>query len=405
MAKSCAESKKNRKFIGESERAAVDKVFDTAIADGKAFDRYGGEEVDAYEKEFADFVGVKHATAVSSGTAAVHAAIAAFRFEPGSEIVCPPITDPGAMTGVLMNLCIPVFADTEDWSFNVSPGGIEAAITERARAIMVAHIAGEPADMDPILEIAARYKLPVIEDCAQAHGAEYKGRPVGCMGDISCFSMMSGKHHTSGGQGGMVLSNDGELCLNAKRFADRGKPFGSEERENLFLGMNYRMTELEAAIGRVQLRRLPEFVAARQRVAGALSEALQGSGVAGLGRTVEGAESSYWFLRVHIDEEYLSCDKDTFFSALTEEGVQGAPTYTNLMYRQRWFKERRTFGASEIPWTLPQVNVSYNYDGCCPNAEKAMASHILCRCHESLEAGYARELGESIKRVEKRFAR
>jgi len=192
-----------------------------------ALDRYGIEEteVDLYEKEFADYFGVKYATAVSSGTAAIHSALGALKLEPGDEIITSPITDPGTIAPILFQNCIPVFADVDYEILNINPESVKEKITERTKVIIVVHFAGQPANIDPVMELAKEHDLIVIEDCAQAHGAKHKERYVGTIGDIGCFSLMSGKHMTSGGQGGMVITNDEELYWNAKRFADRGKPF------------------------------------------------------------------------------------------------------------------------------------------------------------------------------------
>lgn len=154
--------------------------------------------MDAYEKEFAAHMGTRFATAVSSGTAAVHTAVASLNLEPGREVICPPISDPGGIGPVLASLCIPVFADTDPESFNVSPASVEAKVTSRTGAILVAHIAGEPCDMDGIMAVAKKHNLPVIEDAAQAHDATWAGRKVGSFGTFGAFSLMNGKHHSSG---------------------------------------------------------------------------------------------------------------------------------------------------------------------------------------------------------------
>ncbi|HUT60878.1 MAG TPA: DegT/DnrJ/EryC1/StrS family aminotransferase, partial [Phycisphaerae bacterium] len=342
-----------RRLIGPQERQAVLDLLDRAIAEGKAFDRYGGQEVDAYEKAFAAWLGLKYATAVSSGTAAVHTALAALHLEPGTEVICSPITDPGAVMPVVCSLCVPVFADTSPESFNCDPESIEQAVTDHTGAIVLGHIAGEPCQVARIAEIARRRGIPLIEDCAQAHGATYDGRPVGTFGTMAAFSLMSGKHQTSGGQGGMVLTNDEGLYWDAKRFADRGKPFNSDQATNLFMGLNYRMTELEAAIGRVQLRRLPELLARRQRLADRLAGHLADSKVFTMGWMPAAARSAYWFLRIRVRTERLDVDKSQVAAALSAEGVGAAPTYTSLIHVQKWFAERRTFGSAGLPWSLP----------------------------------------------------
>lgn len=396
----CKPEEFRRYLISESEREAALRVIDKAIEKGSAFDRYGGEEVDVYEREFAEHTGTKFATATSSGTAAVHTAISALNLEPGSEVICPPVTDPGGVGPVLANLCIPVFADTHPESFNVTAENIEKVITERTKAIIVAHIAGEPCDMRAILEVANRHQLPVIEDVAQAHDATLDGKRLGSFGTIAAFSLMSGKHHTSGGQGGMVTMNDESLYWRAKSFADRGKNYGREDVGG-FLGLNYRMTELEAAIGRVQLQRLPGFIARRQELAKRLEEGLAGSKLFSLGWIPEGGRSAYWFLRVRVHLNNTSATKEEIAGKLRERGVLAAPTYTAIIYKQPWFANKRIFGDSEIPWSLPQCKQIPDYTNCCPNAESALANHLMISFNESIADNSIDSIIQIMSDVEK----
>ena len=233
-----------RDQIDDREVAAIMRVVERARTEGGAFERYGGVEVDAYENEFAAHMGCKWGNAVSHGTGAVHTAIGALRLDAGSEVICSPITDPGAIMPVLMQNCIPIFADADPETQNMDPASVRERITPRTKAIVCGHIAGQPCDMDAIMAIAAEHNLWVVEDCAQAHDAEYKGKKAGSIGHMGCYSLMSGKHSTAGGQGGMVVTNDENLYWQAKRFADRGKPFNSDAPGNMFVGINYRMTEL-----------------------------------------------------------------------------------------------------------------------------------------------------------------
>ncbi|OGF50165.1 MAG: hypothetical protein A2231_07790, partial [Candidatus Firestonebacteria bacterium RIFOXYA2_FULL_40_8] len=264
-----------RKVIGEEERDAVNRLIDKCIKDGSAFDRYSDSIVDDYEKQFASYFGTKYAAAVSSGTAAVHSALGALRIEPFSEIISASITDPGAVVPILWMNCIPVFADVEPDTYNMSAKSVEERITDKTSAIIACHIGGDPCDMDGIMKVAAKHKIPVIEDCSQSHDSVYKGRKTGTIGDIGVISLMSGKHHTSGGQGGMVLTNNESIFWNAKRFADRGKPFNSKESSNLFLGINYRMTSLEAVIGMVQLKKLAGVVSKRRAITDRVKDSIK----------------------------------------------------------------------------------------------------------------------------------
>jgi perosamine synthetase len=393
-----------RILVGPEERAAVLAVLDREAAAGGGFDRYGGQEVDAYEREFAAHMGAAYATATSSGTAAIHTALAALHLEPLREVICAPVTDPGGVMPIVWLNCLPVFADVDLATFNLDPRSVAERITERTGAIIVTHLAGQPADLAPILEIARRHGLPVIEDCAQAHDATYRGRKVGTFGDLAAFSLMGGKHSTSGGQGGMVLTNDEGCYWDAKRFADRGKPFKSPERGNLFLGMNYRMTELQAAIGRAQLRKLPAVVRKRRELAGLLRERLRGLRAVRLGTVIEGAEPAYWFLFVRVDAARLRVGHEQFAAAVAAEGVPVQAKYDHLVYEQPWLRDRRTFGQSGWPWTCSPEAEALRYAGSCPHARRAIDTHMVVALHEGYGEQEIADLAAAFAKVEAAYA-
>jgi len=387
-----------RVMFGEQEKEAVLRLFKRVMTAGGAFDRYGGVEVDAYEKEFAKYFGTRFATAVSSGTAAIHSAIAALNLEPGSEIITTPITDPGTVSPILFQQCIPVFADVEYDTLNLSPASIEKNITKKTKAVIVVHLAGNPAKIKEIVGIARRYGIYVIEDCAQSHGAKYNGRYVGSFGDVSCFSMMSGKHTTSGGQGGMVLTNNEELYWNAKRFADRGKPFNSSEKTNLFAGLNYRMTELEAVVGREQLKKVGRIMKKRSRVYAELKKGFDREiSSFSLWKVLPSAEANPWFCFINVDIKKMKGDKQVLSKALQAEGIPVGAHYVIPMYQQKWIAERNTFGSSHLPWSLPGTR-KIDYKNCCPSAERALADHMTLHVHECWGR---KEIGDTIKAFKK----
>jgi len=393
----------DRIMFDEKEKKAALRVIEKTMTGPQALDRYGGVEVDAYEKEFAKHFGTKFATAVSSGTAAIHAAIGALRLEPGSEIITTPITDPGTVSPIIFQQCIPVFADVEYDTLNLSPASVEKNITKRTRAVIVVHLAGNPARIKEILRIARKHKLCVIEDCAQAHGARLNGRCVGSFGDLSCFSMMSGKHTTSGGQGGMVLTNNEELYWNAKRFADRGKPFNSEEATNLFAGLNYRMTELEAAIGREQLKKLDRIKRKRGWVYRELKRGFEERlSCFRMWTSLPSSEPNPWFCFIRVHGERLKADKDTLSKALQAEGIPAGAHYVVPMYKQKWIAERNTFGNSHLPWSLPGAR-KIDYKGCCPDAEKALDEHMTLHINECWGKKEVSDTIKAFKKVEQHY--
>jgi len=393
-----------RRLFGEEEKAAVAALFDSAIESGQAFG-YNGPEEQAYEKEFADLMGGGYADLVSSGTSAIFVALGVLELEPLSEVVVPPITDPGGIMPVPMLNCVPIISDAHPGSYNMGPEQIEAVLSERTRAIVVAHIAGEPADMDPIMEIARARDLPVIEDCAQAHGATYKGRLVGTIGDLAAFSTMSGKHHATGAQGGVVFARDEEVFWKAKRFSDRGKPFNTAFSSNVRMGLNLNGSDLAATIGRVQLRKLPDIVARRQAFVRMLEERMAGLRSVGLGWVPPGAESSYWFLRVHIDCDVLTVDKADFTAALAAEGIPCSASYRAMPSEAKWFTERNTYGTSGYPWTAPEYTGDRHPTFPCPNCVEAVETHFSIPVHENYGEREAEDFAAALRKVEEAYSR
>ncbi|MCX7796577.1 MAG: DegT/DnrJ/EryC1/StrS family aminotransferase [bacterium] len=393
-----------RIIFDEREKEAILRVVEKTMSGPEAIDLYGkGPEVASYEREFADYFGVRFAAAVSSGTAAIHSAIGALRLEPGSEIITTPITDPGTVAPILMQNCIPIFADVDYETLNLSPKSIEKNISEKTKAIIVVHLAGQPCDMDPIVEIARRYGLYLIEDCAQAHGAKYKGRYVGTFGDMAAFSLMAGKHMNAGGQGGMVITNNEELYWNAKRFSDRGKPFNSTETTNLFLGLNYRMTELQAAIGRVQLTKLADIEKKRQWVVERLREGLSSLKAFKLWKFIDDIEPNPWFAFVKFNKEYIKIGKEETAKILAEYGLPVGAHYVVPIYNQYWIKNRVTYGTSQYPWSMPGAR-EIDYTNCCPNAERALADHMTLYLHEGWTEREINYTIDVFKKVEEEYS-
>jgi len=376
-----AEPMPARALFGEAEKAAAVAVFDEAIAAGGAFG-YAGPHEQAYEEAFAETLGGGFAKGVNSGTSAVLAALAALELEPGSEVVVPPISDPGGVMPVAMLNCVPVPADGNGFSFNTGPEQIEAVMTERTKAIVIAHIMGEPADMAGICELAKSRGVPVVEDAAQAHLASVGGKPVGAWGEIAAFSTMSGKHHATGAQGGVVFTKDERLFWEARRFMDRGKPFGIDDSDgNVRLGLNLNSNELSAAIGLVQLKKLPEIVARRQATAEALVAGLTDLQTIRGPQLIEGAVATYWFVRLTIDTSRLTVGKATFGEALVAEGIPVWESYGHLPSQHRWFRERRTYGTSGYPWPDGAAGAGEVVE--LPNAAASIAESFLIVAHEN----------------------
>ena len=257
-------------FYALDEVQAVTRVLES----GKV-NYWTGQETKEFEKEFASAVGCDKAIALCNGTAALELAIYALNIPPGSEIVTTPRTFIASASCVVLRGCIPVLADVDPVSQNITAQTIEKVITKNTKAIIAVHLGGWPCDMDPIMDLARQHGLKVIEDCAQAAGATYQGRPVGSLGDMGAFSFCQDKIITTGGEGGMLTTNDPELWDRAWSFKDHGKswdavynrlhPSGGGYRWlHETFGTNWRMTEIQAAIGRAQLNKLPEWTHIRR---------------------------------------------------------------------------------------------------------------------------------------------
>lgn len=373
-----------RAHIGIEEKEAAVAYLDEVLATG-TLRSYQGEEEEAYCAQFADYLGGGYADAVSSGSTAIYVALLALQLEAFSEVIIGPFTDPGGIMPIPLQCLIPMIADAAPGSYNTGPEQIEALISPRTSAIIVPHIAGEPADIGAIMELARAHGIPVIEDCAQSHGARYKGQLLGSFGDISAFSTMTGKHHSSGAQGGVVFTRDEQLYQSVRRMADRGKPhFLPEGATNMQATLNFNQTDLAAVVGQVQLRKLPDLVERRRAIVGQLIEGTADLEMITLPQYPPGMESSFWFLPVAFHPGRASCDKETFCASVRAEGLPVTDDYrTGLPQLQEWYTKRRVFGSSGYPWTSPLYKGDPDRDFPNPNAHAMLKSHFNMHFHES----------------------
>ena len=397
-----------RRLFGEEEKQAAVALFDRAIETGETFG-YNGPEEEAYCEQFAEFLGGGYCDAVNSGTSAIYVALRALDVQPFTEVIVPAITDAGsAMPAALMN-CIPVVADTNTESYNVGPEQIEARLTEHTSAIVVAHIGGAPVDVDPIVEMARPRGIKVVEDCAQAHGAKYKGRHVGTIGDAGAFSTMSIKHHATAAQGGVVFTKDREFGWRARRASDRGKPFGlpgvatNVQATNVFASHNLNLNDLAAAVGSAQLRKLPGIIAGRRKQALAIGRGLAQLEAVRLVGDPPDCEGVFWFLTLDVNPEKISVAKDDYAAALAAEGLPVYPHYVAPMTEWTWFKRRAVFGDSGYPWAAPEYKGDPEAPMPLPNAEAMDAR--LCRMdfHENLSDRDVSDVLAAFRKVDNAY--
>ncbi len=333
--------------LGEEEIAAVSAALRSGTLTSTK-----GTHVAALESRFAAMMGVKHAYACSSGTAAIHCAIAALDPEPGDEIITTPITDMGALTPILYQGAIPVFADVDPLTGNVTAATIEARISERTKAIVVTHLFGNPCEIDEIVAVAQRRNIPVIEDCAQAFLAAYKGNFVGTVGTIGCFSLQQGKHITTG-EGGLVTTNDDALARRIYLFINKAWGYGDPKPDHYFLALNYRMSELAGAVGSAQLEKLPKVVARRRMLAEMLTEKLAGIEAISTPAILDGAHHSYWKYCVRTADSMPAQAVVELAELLKAQGIVSAPRYIQKpAFMCDVFQKRKTFGTSGYPFTL-----------------------------------------------------
>lgn len=395
-----------RYLIGKEEKLIAMKVFDEAIASGEAIG-YNGKYEQEYEKAFVKFMGGGFADAVNSGTNALFVALGALQIDALSEIIVPPITDAGGVMPVVMVGCVPVMADADTRSYNISAKNIELMITERTRAIIVAHIAGEPVDMDPIMELARAHKLYVIEDCAQAQGALYKGRLVGTIGDIASFSTMFSKHHCTGGQGGVVYTQNEDFYWRAKRFADRGKPFNMDGVivgvDNVVAGLNCNLNDLSAAIGIAQLKKLPKIIEKRRKIGEAIKKGLKNCKSVSMGWQVPQSKPVYWFMRLKLDLDRISVSKKQFCEAIKKEGVPVSASYRYIPCENPWFKKKAVFGKSGFPWNCSDYKGSKDPQFMVDDAIKVTDTHFSINFHENYGKKEIKDILAAIKKVEKAY--
>jgi dTDP-4-amino-4,6-dideoxygalactose transaminase len=271
-----------------------------------------GDEVAAFEREFAAYGGAAQGIAVNSGTSALHLALLAAGIGPGDEVITVPNTFVATVAAVKYAGARPVLVDIDPARYTMDPARIEAAITPRTKALLPVHLYGQPADMDPIVEIARRRGLVVIEDAAQAHGARYKGRPVGSLGDLACFSFYPGKNLGAYGEGGMVLTSNAEYAKTIRMLRDWGQ---DRKYNHLLAGYNYRMEGMQGAILRVKLRHLESWTEARRAHAERYRELLADCGV-GIPVEATGARHVYHVYAVRARQ------REAVMKALGEQGIQ-----------------------------------------------------------------------------------
>ena len=386
--------------IGEAEKAAAMRVLDSGVLSRFLGtwhpDFFGGPEVQAFEREWAALVGAAHGISMNSATSGLYAAVGAVGAGPGDEVIVSPYTMIASATAAVVFNAVPIFADIDPATFTLSAETIAARLTPRTKAIVVVHIFGQAADMDPIMALARERGIKVIEDCAQAPFATYKGRPVGTLGDIGVFSLNYHKHiHT--GEGAMCTTNDDRLAERLQLIRNHAEAVvekkGVADLVNM-VGFNFRLGEIESAIGREQLKKGPDLIAARQANVRKLEAKL--AGVPGLSMPKIGpaGDHVYYVHPLSYSEEATGVSRDTFVKAVKaelapsrlreHEGPLMGAGYVRPLYMTPIFRKMIGYGTVQCPFRCPHYQGTPDYsDGICPNAEaahfKRVVTHELIR--------------------------
>lgn len=362
-----------------------------------------GTLIPEFEKQFAAFYGAGYAQSATSGTAAIHLAVGAVNPDPGDEIITAPITDPGSVMPILYQNAIPVFADVDPLTLNMTPESIEAHITDRTRAIILVHLFGRPCDVDAVVKIAEKHDVVLIEDCSQAHATQYKGRYVGTFGHIGCYSLQQSKHMTTG-DGGMTITNDEQTYVRLKLFSDKGWDYKyMGERDHGFLAPCYRTTELMGAVGLAQLEKVRSVVERRIALGQLLCDLIADApGVTAVPPEPD-REVSWWNFIFHVTGH----DPDAFCKAVSAEGVPVGAHYIGdpIYMRGDFLTHRNTYGKSGCPFTCGVTSREYHYGPeLVPDAVKGLGTVAVRAIHEHMEEDDIRDVGAAICKVAEHMA-
>ena len=369
---------KNWPIFSYEERKALLEVLESGKWWRGAYKDQSESKVGQFETEFCKYLGVKYGVAVTNGTAAIELALKAAGVEAGDEVIVPAVTFIATATAVLAVNAVPIFVDIDPETYQIDPEKIEEAITDKTKAIVPVHYGGYPADMDRIMEIAEDHDLIVVEDCAEAHGSEWRGKKVGGIGHLGTFSFQMGKPLTCG-EGGFVSTNDEELAKKCFSYHNIGRVQGRPFYEHHIPAWNLRMTEFQGAILLCQLKRLPEQTEKRyvngEYLAGELEKI---GGIRALKRDPRVTKRGYYFyLMRYNEEEFGGVSRDMFLEALRAEGIPAGTAHNQPLYKNPVFVEMR-FGRTGCPVRCPLYGKAIDYTAFhCPVAERVYEKEIV----------------------------
>jgi len=346
----------------------------------------------------------KYVQPCSSGSAALHIAVAAAGIAPGDEVITSSITDIGTVIGVLFQQAVPVFADLEPNTANLDPADIERKITPKTKAIIAVHLFGNPCRMAEIKAIADKHKLILIEDCAQAWGARYRDQPISTMGDISCFSLQDSKH-VSCGDGGIVVTSSERFGPLLIKFGDKASNRLNPKDSSNALAANYRMSELQAAFAAAQLNRLESIAARRSELGTLFTEKLADIPGVSVHQVEKADRCVYWFYLLRLVPDKLSCDRATFVKALAAEGANLLNGYIPVpLYGLPMFQNHSFFAGR---WPIKELNLtSMDYSKVkLPTTEDILKTCLRFALNEAMDENYIGQVANAVRKVARYYAK
>ena len=366
-----------------------------------------------FEQKFADWNGAKYGISTANGTAALHVGLAGLGIGPGDEVICPSYSFIASSFCICQAGAVPVFADVCRDDHVIDPADIEKKISKKTRAILVVHLYGVVCQMDPIMKLAKKYNLFVVEDCAQAHGGKYKDKKVGTIGDVGCFSFCQSKHFTTGGEGGAVITDNEDVAWQCRSFRDHG--YDVKERLRLLemeaklpyihnmVGFNFRMTEMQSVIGLCELKRLDSFhLKNRRRNAEYLTKELSGiPEILHLPVDTKERRNAFWLYPIIMNMSKLRVDIRTFWHAIADEGVPCGPVLWPQMYKEKAYQEKRGFGRLGYPFGDPNSRpeaVDYK-NVVCKNAAGLEESTFFFAIHPVYTLNHVKLMVKAFKKV------
>jgi len=392
--------------MGKEELDAVINVMKSGTLSaflGKAGNGFlGGPKVLELEEAFAQRFNVKHAISVNSATTALHTAIAACEIGPGDEVLVSPYTMVATASAILMNNAVPVFVDIDPDTYTMNPAEIEKWITPRTKAILTVNIFGLPSNLSEIMKIAKKHNLYVIEDNAQSPGATIDGKESGTIADLGVFSLNYHKIIHSG-EGGIIVTNNKELAYRCQLVRNHGEVAVDDlgDKDTVVLGNNYRMSELHAAIGIEQLKKLDEFLKKRQDLADKLSAGLKGlKGLKGV-TIPAGYTHSYYVYPIQFDKDIWKIERATFVSAMKAEGFPLGEGYVKPIYLMSLYQHKKVYNQTQYPFAFVDNPVQKYEKGICPVVEKMYDEVLLTAdvCRVPFTEENINEFLSAIKKV------